>query len=220
MPELLPVLYSFRRCPYAMRARMALVSAGIKMELREVHLKNKPQPMLEASPKGTVPVVVLPDGTVIEESMDVIHWALDQNDPENLKKDWSEEATAEMEEWITYNDKVFIKALAAYKYPDRFPGTNKEEARADAEEFLQKIEDRLQTRKFLFGDRCSWGDIALLPFIRQFAKVDEGWFDGAPYPKLQSWMKGFLESEAFEKVMLRVDPWEPEGDAAPVIFGA
>ncbi len=197
----LPILYSFRRCPYAMRARMALTVSATEVETREVVLRDKPEAMLEASPKGTVPVLVLQDGTVIDESVDVMRWALAENDPEN----W---LAGDDRALIETNDGPFKHHLDRYKYSTRHD-TDPEEHRTAGGEFLQVLEDRLQNGTQLGGDTSGMTDIAIFPFVRQFANTDRTWFDAQPLPKLQAWLKGWLESELFKSIMVKRDQWQP-----------
>ena len=199
-----PVLYSFRRCPYAIRARMALYYAGVELELREVLLRDKPPSMLEASAKGTVPVMLLPDGSVIDESVDVMHWALAQHDPDQW---WNEASEAETNSLLEENDFVFKKYLDQYKYADRYPEQPQSFYRAGAENFLQKLEHRLGQQQHLVNKRLGFADVAIFPFVRQFAFVDKPWFDQAPYPLLQSWLCSFLDSALFLNVMTKSPTW-------------
>ena len=204
MAEALPILYSFRRCPYAMRGRMALDVAGVALEHREILLKDKPAEMLEASPKGTVPVVVLPDGTVLEESLDVMIWALGQNDPEGwLQPDLKTETDA----LIAANDGTFKHHLDRYKYATRYEGAISEEHRAEASKHLDTLEARLNQTPQLFGDRATLADIAIFPFIRQFANTDRDWFDAQAWPGVQRWLAGHLKSERFGRIMKKWDLW-------------
>ncbi|HSH54313.1 MAG TPA: glutathione S-transferase [Methylotenera sp.] len=192
-----PILYSYRRCPYAMRARMALKYAGIAVEIREISLKDKPQSMLNVSPKATVPVLVLADGTVLEESLDIMHWALQQND----KSNWLSADSERSQALIAENDGSFKQALDKYKYAIRFPEQAAETYREQGEVFLRKLESLLSESKFLLADHISLADIAIFPFIRQFSSVDTAWFETARYPKLQIWLKGLVESELFLSIM-------------------
>lgn len=192
-----PILYSYRRCPYAMRARMALKYAGVTFEIREIALRDKPQSMLNVSPKATVPVLVLQDGTVLEESLDIMHWALQQQDMNH----WLGADSELTQELITENDGSFKQALDKYKYAIRFPEQSAETYRALGEVFLQKLESLLSQSKFLLADQISLADIAIFPFIRQFASVDAAWFETAPYTKLQTWLKSLVESELFLSIM-------------------
>ncbi|AKM11679.1 glutathione S-transferase [Croceicoccus naphthovorans] len=201
-----PILYSFRRCPYAMRARLALAIGATRCELREVKLSAKPQAMLDASPKGTVPVLVLPDSRVIDESLDIMHWALAQSDPEG----WLARDDATL---IATNDGPFKHDLDRYKYPERH-GSDAVEHREKGLDFLRVLDARLVADGQLCGDRPGLADAAIFPFVRQFAAVDRDWFDGLPLRYLQRWLAGHLESDLFATVMLRKKPWS-EGD--PVI---
>lgn len=215
-----PILYSFRRCPYAMRARMAIAAAGVECRLREVVLREKPVEMLEASPKATVPVIVETDGTVIEESLDVMAWALAQNDPES----WLEPeqgSRADMDALIAESDGPFKRALDRYKYPNRYEdeGVNREEQRALGLGFLEKLNARLDGQAQLFGNRVSHADIAIFPFIRQFANTDRTWFDALNLPHLQAWLEGHLESARFKQIMPKYAQWKT-GDEEPVFPGA
>lgn len=204
-----PILYSFRRCPYAIRARIALRAAGVAVELREIVLRNKPEAFLQASPTGTVPTLVLPDGTVIDESRDIMIWALRHNDPERWL-DMPQEGLALIEQ----NDGPFKQALDRTKYSNRYPGTDPQEQRALASAFLMQLNDQMDG--WLFG-RPTLADYAILPFVRQFAFIDKDWFDAQPWEKLQGWLERFLVSDRFTAVMDKYAPWQ-EGDAR-VIFG-
>lgn len=192
-----PILYSYRRCPYAMRARMALWAADIKPEVREIALRDKPAHLLQISPKGTVPVLQLPDGTVLEQSLDIMHWALGQRDPFG----WLQLAGEPATQLIAINDGSFKQALDRYKYPDRFPEQAQSVYRQQGEQFLQRLESALRQQAYLLGDQASIADVAIFPFIRQFAAVDADWFNSSPYPKLRTWLAGWVESPLFAAVM-------------------
>jgi glutathione S-transferase len=194
-----PILYSFRRCPYAMRARMALLVGDISFEIREIVLRAKPPEMLAASPKGTVPVLVCADGEVIDESLDIIEWALAQNDPENWLS-WHDPAL------IATFDSQFKHHLDRTKYPQKF-NSNAIEHREAALTHLQAIEIRLGQSAFLHGPNRALTDIALMPFIRQFAAIDPAWFAVQPLPNLQSWLERLIGSDLFERAMSRLKPW-------------
>ena len=198
-----PVLYSYRRCPYAMRARMALRYAAIDVEIREIVLRDKPRHMLEISPKGTVPVLVLADGRVIDESLDIMRWALCQHDPDG----WLHEEARALA-LIDDNDGPFKTALDRYKYADRHPENPAAVWRAMGETFLQELEDHLQQQSGLLGPATSIADVAIFPFVRQFAMVDSGWFAAAPYPALRSWLERWLASALFLDVMQKQPPWQ------------
>ena len=202
----LPILYSFRRCPYAIRARMALRVAEIAIEHREISLKNKPPEMMEASPKGTVPVLVLPDGTVLDESLEIIFWALAQNDPHH----WlgTDHFTLEKAlRLIKINDSDFKYHLDRYKYSVRYPQYTRNEYRHRGECFLKQLEHLLQNRAYLLGTQPSLADIAVLPFVRQFALVDMAWFEQAGYGKLVIWLNTLLDSVWFTGVMQKQTLW-------------
>lgn len=198
------LLYSFRRCPYAIRARMALAYAGVPVQLHEVSLKAKPAAMLERSPKGTVPVLVLPD-RVLEQSLDIMGWALAQHDPD----DWSMASNADgqrlIAELITENDSTFKNDLDHYKYAVRYPEFTQEQYRARGEVFLGKLEDLLSERPFLISDHLTLADTALAPFVRQFCLVDPDWFWQSPYPNVRGWLQRFLQSALFVRVMAKHD---------------
>ena len=207
-----PILYSFRRCPYAMRARMGIMSSGIKVELREVLLKDKPDEMIEASPKATVPVLVLPDRVIVDESLDIMLWALGVNDPEN----WLTDAAIEL---IAHNDGPFKNALDRYKYPNRYEHEtiDRDAQRAICATTFERYETWLSSTRFLLGETPTIADNAIFPFVRQCANVDRKWFDAQPWPKLHAWLDHFLTSGRFDIVMRKNAPWQ-NGDKA-LIFG-
>ncbi|SEO97863.1 glutathione S-transferase [Pseudomonas sp. ok266] len=189
-------LYSFRRCPYAMRARMALRYSGVPVDIIEVSLKAKPAEMLAISPKGTVPVLDA-GGQVIDESLEIMRWALAQNDPQ----DWLLDGDSRIAELIEANDQGFKVHLNRYKYAERYPEQPMEIYRAEGALYLQRLEELLTDRDYLLADHPSLADIALLPFVRQFAHVDREWFAQTPYVRLQAWLLRFLESELFTSIM-------------------
>lgn len=193
-------LFSFRRCPYAMRARMALRYAGVPVEIVEVSLMNKPAEMLALSPKGTVPVLNA-DGVVIDESLQIMRWALAQNDPDDWLLAGDSFAALWMEKLIEGNDQIFKSALNRYKYAERYPEQPMEAYRAEGALFLQKLDELLEGREYLLADHPSLADIALQPFVRQFAHVDREWFAQTPYVRLQVWLQRFLESDLFTSIM-------------------
>ena len=203
----LPILYSFRRCPYAMRARLALASSGEQVELREVVLRDKPAEMLAASPKGTVPVLVLADGGVLEESRDIMDWALSKNDPEGLT-DWPAAELETMQALIETFDGPFKTALDRYKYATRYGDADEAAEHAKAAGHLAGLEAMLEGRPYLFGDRISLADIALLPFVRQYAHVDIDWFRAQPWPNVVRWLDAFLASDRFHAVMAKHPQWQ------------
>ena len=195
-------LYSFRRCPYAMRARMALRYSGIALDIVEVSLKAKPAEMLALSSKGTVPVLQV-DGRVIDESLEIMGWALAQHDPQDWRLRDDPEGQALTAALLEENDQVFKLHLNRYKYPERHPEYSKEHYRSEGERFLRRLEALLDTRPFLAAEHQSLADVAVLPFIRQFAHVDRDWFAQAPYHRLQTWLQGLLDSELFEAIMAK-----------------
>lgn len=212
----LPTLYSFNRCPYAIRARMALCYSGISVELREVALRNKPEEMLLHSPKGTVPVLVLPNGKVIEESLEIMRWALAIHDPQDWLCKNESALRDEAARLIHENDHVFKQHLDHYKYPTLHTEHPLEHYRAQGEIFLQGLENRLQHQRFLLAERITLADIAIVPFVRQFARVDADWFATAPYMQLQRWLEFILNSTLFTSVMTKRPPWQPGDDV--VVF--
>ena len=191
-----PILYSFRRCPYAMRARMALLISGTAFTLCEVKLRDKPAAMLAASPKGTVPVLVLPEGRVIDESLDIMRFALGRHDPEH----W---LAGDDTDLIAANDGPFKHHLDRYKYADRH-GTDPHDHRAAALALPMSLEQRLDHTANLCGDGRSLTDIALVPFVRQFAAVDRDWFDAQALPGVQRWLGEHLASPLFVAAMARL----------------
>jgi len=213
MTSLLPRLYSFRRCPYAMRARLALLFAELPVELREIVLKNKPSQMLAISPKGTVPVLQLPEGRVIEESRDIMVWALEHNDKQGLL---DAKLIKQANDLLDKNDHEFKHWLDHYKYADRYPEMSQAEYQERGEVYLQSLETLLSKNAYLLGDSISIADIGIMPFVRQFAHVDRDVFYGLPYPKLQSWLQDWLEHPLFKQAMTKFDPWQ-EGDEV-IIF--
>ena len=192
-----PILYSYRRCPYAMRARLAINVVNIAVEMREISLRDKPAHMLEVSPKGTVPVLILQTGVVIEQSLDIMFWALQQCDPEN----WLNADFGKTQALITQNDTQFKQALDRYKYPERYPQFTQTHYREQGEVFLQRLEMLLNAHIYLLKDTTSLADMAIFPFIRQFAAVDLDWFETANYPKLKIWLNHLVNSTLFERVM-------------------
>ncbi|MCU1761388.1 glutathione S-transferase [Pseudomonas sp. 14P_8.1_Bac3] len=193
-------LYSFRRCPYAMRARMALRYSGVELNIVEVSLKAKPAEMLALSSKGTVPVLSV-DARVIDESQAIMRWALAQNDPQDwLLKD-DPVGQAHIAALIEENDQVFKVHLNRYKYAERYPEQPMEAYRSEGEVFLRKLDELLAERDYLLGNHPSLADVALMPFIRQFAHVDREWFAQTPYVRLQGWLQRFLESDLFTSIM-------------------
>lgn len=199
-------LFSFRRCPYAIRARLALSVTDRVLELVEVDLKNKPERMLELSPKGTVPVLELDDGTVIDESLDIMLWTLTANDPEG----WLGASDAEqsrMLAWVTENDGPFKHHLDRTKYAVRYPGADAAEHRVQAMAFIERIDAALAEQTFLFGDRPRLADWALTPFVRQFANIDRARFDREAGPRVTAWLDHGLAHPLFAGVMKKGGRW-------------
>ncbi|WP_050523416.1 glutathione S-transferase N-terminal domain-containing protein [Pseudorhodobacter wandonensis] len=198
-----PILYSFRRCPYAMRARLAVAVSGVPVDLREILLRDKPAAFLAASPSGTVPCLVSEQG-VIDESLDVMVWALRQNDPEA----WLEMPDAGWD-WIARGDGPFKRALDRVKYDSRYDAAEVEAARAEAVRFFEDLDVALRagTGEWIFA-RASLADYALLPFVRQFAFIDKAWFDAQDWPHVQAWLERFLASDRFAAVMVKHPVWQ------------
>lgn len=195
-------LYSFRRCPWAMRARLALRYAGCPVDICEVAMKNKPAELLALSPKGTVPVLDTGD-QVLEESLDIMRWALEQNDPQDWRLQADPAAAAQALELIARNDQTFKAQVNLYKYAERYPEHSREHYRQQAEPWLAELEGLLEGRPYLLAEHPSLADAALLPLMRQFAGVEPQWFAEAPYPRVRSWLQGWLESELFKAIMAR-----------------
>ena len=196
-----PILYSFRRCPYAMRARIAIGSSRVRVELREVVLRDKPAEMLEASPKGTVPVLVLAVGRVIDESLDIMRWALGQYDPEN----W---LTGDDSQLIAVNDGPFKAALDRYKYPHRYDIVDAESHRMEGWTILQNLNEHMVERAYLAGGKPGLADIAIFPFVRQFAATDPIWFNEQAAVALKRWLAALTISPLFETAMQRFPRWQ------------
>ena len=207
-----PCMYSFRRCPYAMRARLGILFAELQVELREITLKNKPPQMLAISPKGTVPVLQLLDGTVIEESREIMIWALAQQDPQGLLHD---AALHEANALIDKNDNEFKYWLDRYKYADRHLQMSQTEYRQKGEVFLQLLEELLTKNPYLLGKGITLADIGIMPFVRQFAHVNRDVFYNLPYPNLQRWLQDWLQHPLFLQAMTKFQPWQ-DGDEVVV----
>ncbi|MEM9061824.1 MAG: glutathione S-transferase [Pseudomonadota bacterium] len=202
-----PILYSFRRCPYAMRLRLALDASGFAVELREIVLRDKPAEFLAASVSATVPCMVT-DGLTIDESLDAMIWVLEQHDPEGWL-DMPEESHA----WIARCDGPFKDALDRTKYATRYPDADPEEQRVIATDFLNDLNSQIDG--WIFG-KPTLADYAILPFVRQFAFIDKPRFDAEPWPNLQRWLEAFLSSDRFARIMQKYPKWRP-GDA-PTLF--
>ena len=218
----LPIFWSFRRCPYAMRARLAVKSSGLALEMREILLRDKPDGFLKVSQTATVPVVEMPDGHVIEESLDIMFWALQiTGDPENWLTGWHNDK-AGTDDFIAQLDGPFKANLDRYKYATRYAQDKSDAAeiafahRGEGAAFLQLIDTRLSKQGFLNGKEAGLADFAALPFIRQFRIADPVWFDEQDWPSLHPWLQAFLDSQRFAAIMQKYTPWQ-DGDA-PLIF--
>jgi glutathione S-transferase len=215
----LPVLYSLRNCPYAMRARLAIYKSKQTVELRDVVLKHKPPEMIAASSKATVPILVLATAQVIDESLEVMLWALGESDPDNLLRIENSKQSVSLNETkpsietkdilklIDLFDSEFIPCLDAYKCAKRYHESNLKECRHACEVYIQKLEHRLSLHKYLIDDNESMADIALLPFIRKFAKVERQWYRQSSYPNIRHWLNQYLQSALFNKVMAQHPLW-------------
>ncbi|WP_422345238.1 glutathione S-transferase [Parasphingorhabdus sp.] len=208
-----PILYSFRRCPYAMRARMALLISETPVRLREVVLRDKPEEMIASSPKATVPVLVQDDATVIDESLAIMQWALDRNDP----AEWLDDAQAGAD-LIAEADSDFKDNLDRYKYPTRYDDVDPMAHRSAGLAFLEKLEKPLAAQGQLLGTQPRLADFAIFPFIRQFANNDRNWFDAQPLPGLQKWLAAHLGSDLFAAAMKKYPQWKT-GDPEPLFAG-
>jgi len=208
MPDFYPVLYSFRRCPFAMRARLALAASGQVCKLREVVLGSKPAELLHASPKGTVPVLVLPQGAVLEQSLDIMLWALRRNDPQH----WLPANAVDLEvalSLIAHCDGSFKQDLDRYKYPHRYALPDGLGHRALGAKFLGVLNQQLTETAYLHGARTGLADAAIAPFVRQFAHTDPLWFSDQRWPALQAWLAAFKHSESYQTVMGKYAAWTP-----------
>lgn len=223
-----PILYSLRNCPYAMRARLAIYKAKLPVVLRDVVLTDKPPQMIAASAKATVPILVLNDSKVIDESLDIMLWALNESDPHNLLRAGSHGSNQEnsQDSNHSYNDILqlvnqfdseFKPCLEAYKCAKRYHETNIQACREACEVYIKNLEQRLSAHRYLIDNRESMADIALLPFIRQFAKIERQWYLQSPYPQLKRWLNQYLQSAVFNKVMFKYPLWSLDQPA--IIFG-
>ncbi|WP_299349409.1 glutathione S-transferase [uncultured Shimia sp.] len=205
-----PILYSFRRCPYAIRARLAVASAGLTVELREVLLRDKAPEFLDTSPSASVPC--LKSGQqVIDESFDIMLWALEQNDPENLLA-----MPSAGHDLISDTDGPFKTALDRYKYHTRYEACDRNIERSKASDHLTRLNVQLGDTIWLFGDDPRLADFAILPFVRQFAFVDKPWFDSQEWPNLHHWLEAFIDSDRFKQIMTKYPVWQ--ADDLPTYF--
>ena len=201
-----PILYSFRRCPYAMRARMIIALCDFRVALREVVLRDKPASLLASSAKATVPVLVLPSGKVLDESMEIIRWVLERNVADGLATLTDKQTTLGLQ-IIERNDGPFKHHLDRAKYPDRYDDVDPLEHRKKASKFIAYLEDLLTQNTYLVCNSPSWADISVFPFIRQFANHDTKWFDSLECPKVKNWLQGWLESPSFKGIMRKYKQW-------------
>ena len=208
--NMFPVLYSFRRCPYAIRARMALCYCNIRVELREVSLGDKPKAMLAVSDKGTVPILVLNNQTVLDQSLDIMRWAINQSHPDkSLPGSWSIDRNLELgNHLIQVNDSEFKSSLDGYKYGKSSASLTQIDYRNKAEEFLGELEKLLAENRFLLGEDITLADVSIFPFIRQFAGVDPTWFGSSKYEHLALWLDRFIKSDLFLISMTKYPIWK------------
>lgn len=214
----LPILYSLRQCPYAMRARMGLLLAKQPIMLRDIVMKNIPSEMLAISPKGTVPVLLLNDSSVLDESLDIMVWALNQSDPNNLLYNHEPNAYQAMINLINRNDSEFVEVLNKYKAASRYHDVDEVSCRKQCEPFIVFLEQCLTKHEFLIGATSSLADYAILPFIRQFSRVDRKWYVQAPYPNLQRWLDRHYQNPLFSKAMTKYPQWLDTKES--IIFGS
>ena len=209
----MPIFYSFKRCPYAMRARMALYLSKTVVELREVSLKNKPQPMLEISPKGTVPVLLLDDGSVIDESIEIIEWCIKKK-KDIFKDTLNNDQELFAEDAIHLFDKKFKFHLDRYKYAKRYEDVDEISHRQSCVEILKNIEKEISNKKFFYTNHVNKIDICILPFIRQFRIANPEWFDNHnEFPKVQKLLNNFLHSSILEEIMVTHEEWKKDNSA-------
>lgn len=210
----MPILYSFRRCPYAIRARLSIAASGERVELREIVLRDKAPEFLETSPSATVPCLKVGE-TVIDESLDIMLWGLNRADPES----WLQPEEGNLEDMLALIgacDGPFKRHLDRYKYDTRHPDSDRQTERSEGADFLRKLDSRLSRMPWLFGCRASLADYAILPFVRQFANTDRSWFDGEDWTRLKAWLEAFEKSSRFQAVMPKWCRWQA-GDM-PVVF--
>ncbi|MBT1443930.1 glutathione S-transferase [Shewanella sp. JM162201] len=210
MNHSLPLLFSFRRCPYAMRARMALILCRVQVKVLEISLKAKPAALVAANPRGTVPVLLMPDGSALCESLEIMLWASAQTADSTMKAQLRTNEAAALA-LIKRNDSDFKPWLDKYKYFDRHPEHSQQYYREQAGEFLTELEQSLLQTPWLLGDKPGLADIGIFPFVRQFAAVDSNWFATAPYPALRQWLERLLATPAFDACMYKY-PESPEAE--------
>jgi glutathione S-transferase len=205
--EDIPILYSLRNCPFAIRARLALLSAKQQVILRNIVLTDKPNAFVRVSPKATVPVLQLCTAQVIDESLQIMLWALKESDPDNLLHSHDASALSAMLSLIDRFDQQFKPSLEQYKCAKRYHEDTLVEYRQICEQHLQKLEQALNQHDFFISDHASLADLAIFPYIRQFARVERQWYLQAPYPKLRQWLNYYLQSTMFTKAMVKYPLW-------------
>jgi glutathione S-transferase len=203
----LPLLYSLQHCPYAMRARLGILLAQQSVLIRAIVTKNKPAEMLAVSPKGTVPILIIDHATIIDESIEIMLWALTLNDPQDLLQAEDPRKLDAMLKLICTNDKEFKPNLEIYKLARRFHKESEVTDRKSCENFVSQLETKLENGAYLMGDRASLADYALLPFVRQFARVDRQWYLQSPYPRLRDWLNRHLQMPLYTKAMAKYPLW-------------
>ncbi len=203
----LPILYSLRRCPYAMRGRMGIALSQQKVLLREIVTKDKPSELLASSPKGTVPVLVLPNGQIIEQSIEVMNWALQQNDPQDLLRSNNPTLSEQVQQLIKTNDDDFIGHLEKYRASVRYRNIDVEQRRHACEVFISELESKLAQHEYLFGDTPSLADFAVMPFVSQFVRVEKKWFVQSEYQNVGHWLRAHLDSKLYTQVMKQYPLW-------------
>ncbi|MGX9416107.1 glutathione S-transferase [Vibrio sp. RC27] len=203
----LPILYSLRRCPYAMRGRMGIALAKKTVLLREIVTKDKPSELLDSSPKGTVPVLVLPKGGIIEQSLDIMIWALQQNDPQNLLRSDDPVLSELIHQLINTHDNEFIGHLEKYRASVRYRNDDSERRRHNCEKFISELEHKLTLHTYLFGDTPSLADFAVMPFVSQFVRVEKKWFVQSEYQNVGRWLRAHLDSQLYGQVMKQYPLW-------------
>ncbi|MEG3221707.1 glutathione S-transferase [Vibrio gigantis] len=203
----LPILYSLRRCPYAMRGRMGIALSKQKVLLREIVTKDKPSELLASSPKGTVPVLVLPNGQIIEQSIEVMNWALKHNDPQDLLRSSNPTLSEQIQQLIRINDDDFIGHLEKYRASVRYRNIDVELRRHACEVFISQLEARLTNQPYLFGETPSLADFAVMPFVSQFVRVEKKWFVKSEYQNVGRWLRTHLDSKLYTQVMKQYPLW-------------
>ncbi|WP_373959530.1 glutathione S-transferase [Vibrio gigantis] len=203
----LPILYSLRRCPYAMRGRMGIALSEQKVLLREIVTKDKPSELLASSPKGTVPVLVLPNGQIIEQSIEVMNWALKHNDPQDLLRSSNPTLSEQIQQLIRINDDDFIGHLEKYRASVRYRNIDVELRRHACEVFISQLEARLTNQPYLFGETPSLADFAVMPFVSQFVRVEKKWFVKSEYQNVGRWLRAHLDSKLYTQVMKQYPLW-------------